>query len=146
MTDLKYGLPAHLIGIPDENGCERWLGGHTGKGYGAFQGSYAHRLVYTNVIGPIPDGLQIDHYECHVHDCVNPTHLRPATNQQNGQNRAGAQANSKSGIRGVCWHKGAKMWHVQVAGADKSYYFRDLEEAELAAIALRDTVYGQEPK
>lgn len=54
------------------------------KGYGRVWDSVrqtlgqAHRVVYEQEIGPIPEGLQLDHL-CEQHACVNPGHLRPVT-------------------------------------------------------------------
>jgi hypothetical protein len=42
----------------------------------------AHRAVYTLIVGPIPDGLQLDHL-CRNRACVNPAHLEPVTARQN---------------------------------------------------------------
>jgi hypothetical protein len=42
----------------------------------------AHRVSYTLIRGPIPDGLVIDHL-CRTHNCVNPFHLEPVTNAEN---------------------------------------------------------------
>lgn len=42
----------------------------------------AHRVYYEHYIGPIPDGLQIDHL-CRVRECVNPAHLEPVTPKEN---------------------------------------------------------------
>jgi len=39
---------------------------------------YAHRIMYTHIVGPIPDGLTLDHL-CEVTNCVNPDHLEPVT-------------------------------------------------------------------
>jgi hypothetical protein len=42
----------------------------------------AHRLFYEQLVGPIPDGLQLDHL-CRVRHCVNPDHLEPVTQTAN---------------------------------------------------------------
>jgi len=41
-----------------------------------------HRLVYTLVVGPIPDGLVLDHLCCNK-ACCNPAHLEPVTQSEN---------------------------------------------------------------
>lgn len=41
-----------------------------------------HRLAYEVMVGPIPDGLVIDHL-CRQRACVNPDHLEPVTNREN---------------------------------------------------------------
>jgi hypothetical protein len=46
-----------------------------------------HRASYTLLVGPIPDGLEIDHL-CRVRSCVNPAHLEPVTPDEN-QRRKG---------------------------------------------------------
>lgn len=81
------------------DGCWSWTGA-TSNGYGVIQvgrtrgTALVHRIVYAILVGPIPEGLTIDH-QCHnravalgecqggvtcVHRrCVNPGHLEPAT-------------------------------------------------------------------
>lgn len=41
-----------------------------------------HRLAYTLHVGPIPDGLTIDHL-CRVKACCNPDHLEAVTAEEN---------------------------------------------------------------
>jgi len=69
------------------SGC--WLFANSGvAGYGCveFQGrrTQAHRFVYERLVGPIPEGLQLDHL-CRVRCCVNPDHLEPVTNRENAR-------------------------------------------------------------
>jgi len=49
---------------------------HEGKTYAA------HRLVWTLLVGPIPDGLVMDHL-CKNTPCCNPDHLEPVTQAEN---------------------------------------------------------------
>lgn len=42
----------------------------------------AHRLVWELLVGPIPQGKQIDHL-CRNHACVNPEHLDIVTQRTN---------------------------------------------------------------
>jgi hypothetical protein len=53
--------------------------------------TYAHRFAYSVLVGPIPDGLQIDHL-CRNEMCVNPEHLEPVTQRINMLRGTGPQA------------------------------------------------------
>ena len=71
------------------NGCWAWTT-TTSKGYGKFaypvHGVWktvrSHRWAYEHLIGPIPDGLQIDHL-CRNRACVNPGHMEAVTGRTN---------------------------------------------------------------
>jgi hypothetical protein len=68
------------------SGCWLWAGSMIHTGYGRIKAAgrafMAHRLVYELEVGPIPDGLVLDH-KCRTPLCVNPGHLRPVTNEVN---------------------------------------------------------------
>lgn len=71
--------------IGDE--CWIWTGSHTVDGYGNLRAESgktvrAHRAVYELLVGPVPEGLMLDHL-CRQRDCVKPSHLEPVTNAEN---------------------------------------------------------------
>jgi hypothetical protein len=66
--------------------CWIWQLGLSEDGYGELTeggiNKAAHRAYYERHIGPIPDGLILDHL-CRVRCCVNPDHLEPVTSREN---------------------------------------------------------------
>lgn len=70
--------------------CWPWPYRVTADGYGvvsAYGGTRkAYRAAYTELVGPIPEGLHIDHL-CRNKLCVNPRHLEPVTQQENNRRR-----------------------------------------------------------
>lgn len=69
------------------SGCWEWRAHIKNGGYGDFRypgGRFAHRASYELFVGPIPEGLQLDHL-CRVRHCVNPDHLEPVTGAVNVQ-------------------------------------------------------------
>lgn len=51
---------------------------------------YAHRAMYEQVIGPIPEGMDLDHL-CRQPRCINPDHLEPVTRAKNLQRGNGTK-------------------------------------------------------
>src|SRR3954463_6890906 len=68
-----------LVKVQRGPNCWLWTGRTSPDGYGvlAIQGvtTGAHRAAYAFLVGPIPDGMQVDHL-CFNPPCVNPEHLR----------------------------------------------------------------------
>lgn len=85
-------LPAYFwskISRP-ASGCWEWTAVKTRDGYArvTWKGkSFAgHRVSYSALVGPIPDGLELDH-KCRNKACVNPAHLEPVTRLENMRRR-----------------------------------------------------------
>ena len=62
--------------------CWLWTGTVDSAGYGRCGQGIAHRYAYKLVVGPIPEGLSLDHL-CRVRNCVRPDHLEPVTQREN---------------------------------------------------------------
>ena len=83
-----------------ESGCWEWQGRLDRYGYGRFSFSKidrrAHRISYEEFVGPIPEGLVLDHL-CRNRRCINPEHLEPVTNAENMRRSAVIQTHCKRG-------------------------------------------------
>lgn len=79
---------SHPIGyVVHENGCWEWVGHRNQDGYGRMLRNgkvrFAHRWLYEMEMGPVPEGMELDHFACNNRGCVNPSHLRPVTHREN---------------------------------------------------------------
>lgn len=83
----------------EPGGCSEWSGPKTGGGYGIFftydsgkqRNVGAHRYAYELHVGPIPDGLVIDHL-CGTRACTVPEHLEAVTQRENVHRSEGRTA------------------------------------------------------
>jgi hypothetical protein len=69
------------------DGCHEWSGPLWRNGYGKLSREehgtrLAHRAFYIEALGPIPDGLDLDHL-CRNRKCVRPDHLEPVSRAVN---------------------------------------------------------------
>lgn len=83
---MKDKIERYSIPVP-VTGCWLWTGSLNGHGYGKVRDrdsrlQTAHRASYRAFVGPIPEGLDLDH-KCRVRCCVNPAHLEPVTRSEN---------------------------------------------------------------
>jgi hypothetical protein len=92
-TRARLMREIHSQLVVDDFGCWMWRG-KTHRGYGSIAGLGVHRVAYESLVGPVPDGLVIDH-TCHNPEtcvngercphrrCANPLHMEPVTPYEN---------------------------------------------------------------
>lgn len=145
-----------LSGSPEESFSERtekqgdcliWTGATHDNGYGIIWTGErimrAHRWAWERDNGPIPPRMDLDH-RCGDRLCCNTAHLRVTTRKQNMENLTKLSANNRSGIRGVSRTKEGNKWRVRVKHNYREHLggtFDHLEDAEAAAIALRNRLF-----
>ena len=147
-STLGWPLEARMDFYTDKSGdCWMWTSIKGNKGHGRLyvdgRQVPAHRIAFELANGPIPRGMFIDH-KCRNASCVRPEHLQAVTNKENAENLDGARAINRTGIRGVGWHPRTRTYRVRVMHDGREYsggYFKSVEDAESAAIALRNRLF-----
>ena len=80
--------------------CKIWNKATDDDGYGRvlFEGKNrkAHRIIYTQKVGAIPEGFEIDHL-CRNRACVNVEHLEAVTQKENKRRAAQAIWDARDG-------------------------------------------------
>jgi hypothetical protein len=110
-------LSRFMAKVEEADGHWLWRAATAANGYGRFAVSkkdirQAHRVAYELLVGPIPEGLEIDHL-CRVRHCVRPEHLELVTRRENLLRGEGVSA--KAARTGRCRH-GHDDWHVRPSG------------------------------
>lgn len=111
------------------DGCWLWMAGRNRGGYGTFyvdgRDVKAHRYAYELLVGPIPEGLVIDHL-CRTRACVNPSHLDPVTAEENVRRGEGPTAVNARKAR--C-HRGHPLDFIDSQGARQCSTCRTVRSA-----------------
>jgi hypothetical protein len=115
--EQEHGLNAIRLDTPDAkrfwskvslgDGCWNWQAASDARGYGGFHRTIngvhtqcmAHRVAYELLVGPIPDGLELDHL-CRNPRCVNPHHLEAVTHRVNALR--GISSTAKNAVKTHC--------------------------------------------
>lgn len=101
-------LERWMLKVVFDGGCWIWTGAKRGpkRAYGhvSRDGQFlsAHRAVWEEFYGPVPDGKELDHI-CKRSLCVNPLHQEVVTHRENllrGDSPAGKRARQVVCIRG----------------------------------------------
>jgi len=101
----------------------------------------AHRLAFLIMTGDVPK--YIDHVN-QIKDDNRWVNLRECSHTENMRNTQ-VRKTSLTGVRNVQLHKHSGLYHVvlRISGVRKSFgYFKELEQAEQAAISARTQHYG----
>jgi len=96
---------------------------------------YAHRLAFETWVGPIPEGLEIDHL-CGNRNCINPGHLQATTHAGN-MAHGDVQAMRTTCPRGhpydTITSQGSRGCTICRAAAMRRYYHADIERSRRLA-------------
>lgn len=81
--------------------CWEWQGNYGSGPYGLFWSGdrimNTHKFAYELLVGPVPEGLELDHFGCDNKRCCNPAHLKPVTRRENQRRVVEARTHCKHG-------------------------------------------------
>lgn len=129
--DTKLSMYAERVGE-----CLLWTRALDKNGYGYVKvnqrSRLAHDVAYEHWVGPVPDGLVLDHL-CRVRHCLEPKHLEPVTNAENI--RRGFSPSMVASRAGVCkrGHKIQTGKDCRVCGAMHQREYQQRKRAALRA-------------
>lgn len=100
---LERRIDRKSLSHPKHGRCWEWTGSVGNQGYGIFKRDNfqwkAHRLVYSLVVGSVPDGLWVLH-KCDHPLCVRPSHLFLGTPTDNHKDMVAKGRNAKAETNG----------------------------------------------
>lgn len=107
-------------------GCRVWLGSLDTIGYGHLRVGgvlqKAHRVAWSDYSGqPVPEGMHVLH-SCDVRSCVEPTHLRLGTHQENMNDKVRRGRQSKGTTSGRNSLNDNKVRRIREEGRSVKYW------------------------
>ncbi len=125
----------------EQSECWTWQSSMLPKGYGTTKykgkGIAAYKLAYMLSIGPVPDGLELDHL-CRTRRCVRPDHLEPITHLENIRRGICANREKATCLKGhpfdVIRKSGKRDCSVCHKALVRAYHLRKKQEREQNAI------------
>lgn len=83
-----------------EGDCQIWQGATNNKGYGSVRHlgvtHLAHRVIFTEMVGPIEEGMTVDHLCCNKR-CMNVFHMELVTRAENSRRKNERQTHCIAG-------------------------------------------------
>ena len=129
------------------SGCWEWNGYIRKDGYANFRVGdkklNAHRVAYELFVGPIPDGMEIDHL-CYNRKCVNPDHLFVGTQRDNmmDMDRKGRR---RWGRKKLTWEQVCEIRRRQAAGEKQVTLQREYGVSEDVILGIKKGRYWKRP-
>lgn len=130
-------IPRFISKISKTDSCWIWQASGNGLGYGivmiAGRTKLAHRVSYRHHVGPIPDGMEIDHL-CRNRGCVNPDHLEPVTHRVNSTRAVPfrpSESFAKHGTRAK-YKRGCRCASCRAANTLMARMYRERKRLEAA--------------
>jgi hypothetical protein len=133
-----------------ENGCWKWTGANNARGpRGQFwvgtRGQVAYRWAWQAVHGPVPEGLELDHYrfpdDCVGPLCAHPDHVEPVRHRDNvlrGRSPAARNARKTACLNGHPFDRldsrGRRQCSICARARDREWYQRRRDADPPAAI------------
>lgn len=144
VCDCHYPMVKDIFWSPWQSGSEKGTTKWRWKNVTRDGSFHINNQIHRYMLGA-KRGVVVDHIDGDPsnNQCSN---LRFVTQSQNNANQHGAKRGSKSGVKGVYWHKAAKKWCAEVVYEKKKHYlglFDKLEDAKDARNQKAKELHGE---
>ncbi len=143
VCDCHYSLTNYQTWTPWQSGRERGTEKWRFVTYMLIDGVMRRVQIHRLIMG-FPEGV-VDHRDADPsnNDCSN---LRVTNQTKNNFNQKGPKKGSKSGYKGVYWHKAAKKWAAECRYNGKKHYLGIFDDVKDAARAYNIKAQELDPE